>query len=67
MLPLPPSDQLSWGIQLTPLQKDAWTTTISILQSSTEAEAQLFAATTLKGKVWSLDIPGRRGAQMAYY
>ncbi|KAK4199421.1 putative mRNA transport regulator MTR10 [Triangularia verruculosa] len=31
--------------------KAAWTTTISILQSSTEAEAQLFAATTLKGKI----------------
>ncbi|KAK3687352.1 armadillo-type protein [Podospora appendiculata] len=30
---------------------DAWTVTISILQSSTEAEAQLFAATTLKGKI----------------
>ncbi|KAJ4294832.1 Nuclear import receptor [Collariella sp. IMI 366227] len=30
---------------------DAWTTTISILQNSTEAEAQLFAATTLKGKI----------------
>ncbi|KAK4163174.1 armadillo-type protein [Cladorrhinum sp. PSN259] len=29
----------------------AWTTTISILQTSTEAEAQLFAATTLKGKI----------------
>ncbi|KAK0704203.1 armadillo-type protein [Apiosordaria backusii] len=29
----------------------AWTTTISILQSSTEAEAQLFAAATLKGKI----------------
>jgi len=39
------------------LQKDAWTTTISILQNSTEAEAQLFAATTLKGKVW--DSPSR--------
>jgi hypothetical protein len=32
-------------------QKDAWTTTISILQNATEAEQQLFAATTLKGKV----------------
>ncbi|KAK4130186.1 ARM repeat-containing protein [Trichocladium antarcticum] len=31
--------------------QDAWTTTISILQSSSEAEAQLFAATTLKGKI----------------
>ncbi|KAK3936279.1 armadillo-type protein [Diplogelasinospora grovesii] len=31
--------------------KEAWTTTIAILQSSTEAEAQLFAATTLKGKI----------------
>ncbi|KAL1841979.1 hypothetical protein VTJ49DRAFT_6222 [Mycothermus thermophilus] len=30
---------------------DAWATTISILQNSTEAEAQLFAATTLKGKI----------------
>ncbi|KAK4143378.1 armadillo-type protein [Dichotomopilus funicola] len=30
---------------------DAWTTTILILQTSTEAEAQLFAATTLKGKI----------------
>ncbi|KAK0714658.1 armadillo-type protein [Lasiosphaeris hirsuta] len=29
----------------------AWTHTITILQSSTEAEAQLFAATTLKGKI----------------
>ncbi|KAK4459872.1 armadillo-type protein [Cladorrhinum samala] len=29
----------------------AWTATISILQTSTEAEAQLFAATTLKGKI----------------
>lgn len=33
------------------LQKDAWTTTLTILQSSAEAEATLFAATTLKGKV----------------
>lgn len=31
--------------------KAAWPTTISILQNSTEAEAQLFAATTLKGKI----------------
>ncbi|OIW31880.1 ARM repeat-containing protein [Coniochaeta ligniaria NRRL 30616] len=31
--------------------KDAWGTTIGILQSSSEAEAQLFAATTLKGKI----------------
>ncbi|KAK3374484.1 armadillo-type protein [Lasiosphaeria ovina] len=31
--------------------KDAWTTTITILQTSTEGEAQLFAATTLKGKI----------------
>ncbi|KAK5660546.1 hypothetical protein OQA88_13096 [Cercophora sp. LCS_1] len=31
--------------------QDAWATTITILQSSTEAEAQLFAATTLKGKI----------------
>ncbi|KAK3390253.1 armadillo-type protein [Podospora didyma] len=30
---------------------DAWTATIAILQSSTDAEAQLFAATTLKGKI----------------
>ncbi|KAK3948697.1 armadillo-type protein [Pseudoneurospora amorphoporcata] len=30
---------------------EAWTTTISILQGSPEAEAQLFAATTLKGKI----------------
>lgn len=32
-------------------QTDAWTTTIAILQSPAEADAQLFAATTLKGKV----------------
>ncbi|KAK1752159.1 armadillo-type protein [Echria macrotheca] len=31
--------------------KDAWPTTISILQTSTEADVQLFAATTLKGKI----------------
>ncbi|KAK4218535.1 armadillo-type protein [Rhypophila decipiens] len=31
--------------------KDAWTTTINILQGEAEAEAQLFAATTLKGKI----------------
>ncbi|KAK3319342.1 armadillo-type protein [Apodospora peruviana] len=31
--------------------KDAWTATISILQGEAEAEAQLFAATTLKGKI----------------
>lgn len=30
---------------------EAWTNTISILQSSTVPEAQLFAATTLKGKI----------------
>jgi hypothetical protein len=36
---------------LTPLQKDAWATTIGILQSSAEAEAKLFAALTLRGKV----------------
>ncbi|KAK4226777.1 armadillo-type protein [Podospora fimiseda] len=29
----------------------AWTTIISILQTASEAEAQLFAATTLKGKI----------------
>lgn len=33
------------------LQKDAWSTTLNILQSSAEPEATLFAATTLKGKV----------------
>ncbi|KAJ9136486.1 Exportin 1-like protein [Pleurostoma richardsiae] len=31
--------------------KDAWTVTITILQSNAEAEAMLFAATTLKGKI----------------
>ncbi|KAJ0118129.1 hypothetical protein N8I77_000593 [Diaporthe amygdali] len=31
--------------------KDAWTTTLTILQSNAEAEAMLFAATTLKGKI----------------
>ncbi|KAM7199905.1 Armadillo-type fold [Naviculisporaceae sp. PSN 640] len=31
--------------------KDAWTATITILQGEAEAEAQLFAATTLKGKI----------------
>ena len=36
------------------VQNGAWTATISILQTSTEAEAQLFAATTLKGKVHSI-------------
>ncbi|RQM07947.1 hypothetical protein DH86_00000829 [Scytalidium sp. 3C] len=30
---------------------DAWTVTIGILQSDAEAEAKLFAATTLRGKV----------------
>ncbi|KAK0643246.1 armadillo-type protein [Cercophora newfieldiana] len=48
--------------------KDAWTTTISILQTSTEPEAQLFAATTLKGKITydlatqisDSDLPGLR-------
>jgi transportin-3 len=49
--------------------KDAWTTTISILKNSTEAEAQLFAATTLKGKITydlatqisEADLPALRG------
>ena len=32
-------------------QVDAWTTTLAILQSGSEPENKLFAATTLKGKV----------------
>lgn len=42
------------------LQNGAWTATISILQTSTEAEAQLFAATTLKGKVQLIEQPTPR-------
>lgn len=44
--PPPPSTQ-----HLTVRQNDAWSATITILQSSTDAVAQMFAATTLKGKV----------------
>lgn len=40
-------------IELPALQSEAWTITHSILSSSeAAAEAKLFAATTLKGKVW---------------
>lgn len=33
------------------IQAEAWQITIGILQSGADAEAQLFAATTLRGKV----------------
>jgi hypothetical protein len=36
------------------LQTEAWQMTIGILQSGADAEAKLFAATTLKGKVTEL-------------
>jgi transportin-3 len=39
------------------LQTEAWQATIGILQSGADAEAKLFAATTLKGKVSPLRHP----------
>lgn len=58
--PFPRSTQ-----HLTVGQNDAWSATITILQSSTDAVAQMFAATTLKGKVQQTrphpSTPGKRG------
>jgi transportin-3 len=41
----------SMGKWLIIIQSEAWQITIGLLQSDADAEAKLFAATTLKGKV----------------
>lgn len=46
---------LPYHLALTTTQKSSWGTVISLLQSDADAEAKLFAAITLRGKVSTSD------------
>lgn len=59
---LPSPEQVPWVLcaDARP-QKEAWSTAIAILQAPAEPDVQLFAATTLKGKVGGAGIQTVRG------